>query len=181
MKFRLESNPEGVIICHLLAEVEEKTVKELASGVEKTLSIGKARIIVNFSAEAAQAGRVHLIEKTLRNYQTLARKIGGDIVYVIPTELVHEVPNSYSTLAKAISRILKKKDYTVLDREKLISEIKTLTEKVQLLEKENSILAERLEENLITSREPTSLAEFEESLKFYQALSLKVESQSPKK
>ncbi len=179
MKFKLENHPEGILICHFHENVNEQNALELAKGIEKSLANGKTKIILNFSPKATDWKSLSHLDKIVRSFQVLAKKMGGEIVYVLPAQFLDKIQNSVETLEAAISRILRRDDFSKLDREALIAELTKVKSRVAELETENLIVGEKLNDLLQVVNQPATQAEFAEGLKFFQALAEKIEAEPP--
>src|SRR4051812_43118636 len=99
MKFKLQSTPEGIVICRIKEPLTRTECTQITQGIEKILQSGKGKVILDFSLEAA--GGAAYFEKALRSIKSTAMRMGGDIKYVVPDPIGQQIFGSTSQLEVA--------------------------------------------------------------------------------
>lgn len=170
MKFKLENHPSGVVIGKFNEAFTKENCNDLVKVVEKMLAVGKARIVLSFALSSASGEYgIDFIEKILRRYKLLAKKMGGDIRYVLPITLSSQVATSESSIDQALRKFVG----IEVDSESQILHLKTETNK---LREANSLLAKRLADALKKLRSPQTDEELKRAVAHYKALAAEAET-----
>lgn len=178
-KFKLETLPEGVIIVRILEELAATEAQQIMKGIEKVLANGKARIILEFAPPSLKGpAGPDFFEKTLRPLKTLAKKMRGDLLYVVPDPEGQKVFGAISTLKTAMKTILGQLDLGK-ERTELVAELEKIKVEHEKLTAENTFLSQKIEELAKTVSLPSTDAELKAAVKHYQALAAEVEAAPP--
>ena len=170
MKFKLENHPSGVLIGKFNEPFTQENCDDLVKVVEKMLAVGKARIILSFALSSASGELgIDFIEKILRRHRLLAKKMGGDIRYVLPITLSSHVATSESSIDHALRKFGGFED----DSE---SQLLHLKAEMNKLREANTLLAKRLVETLKKLRSPQTDEELQRAMVHYKALAVEAET-----
>jgi hypothetical protein len=182
MKVKVQPLPEGVIVLQISEALDRNEVATLIQGVEKLLKTAKSKLIVALEAKAiADVTGVKLLEKDLRNHQQLARKMGGDILYVVPRSFLGKIPNSLSDLKAAIGQLSKQPDPKAIGQEKTLkgSAETDPQERIKILELENEALTAKVRELLQIVGKPSTDEQLRAAVEFYRKLAIDGEQVPP--
>ena len=178
-KFKLENFREGIIVCRVLEPLNQAEAAQIIKGIEKVLANGKARIILDFTSEAAKGeADPDFFEKSMRPLKNLAKKMRGDLLYVVPEPEGQKVFGAISDLKAAINNILGQGD-TGKDKSELIQEIENLKYANKKLQNENKFLTEKVEELVKVVSEPSTNEEMKAGLDHYKNLAKEQELAPP--
>lgn len=177
MKFKLESQAHGLILCHIVEALTKEEASQILQGIHKLLANGKSRIIVQFDEKAAggEAGAAH-IERSLRQQRELARKMGGDMKFVVAGAAKAQVPDAFPDLAAAVQSFVGQPEELIRGQETLRAEMAGLQSEIERLKAENVILGKKLEELLKVASKPSSDAELKQSAEHYKKLATEKEA-----
>lgn len=182
MKVKVDSLPEGVIVCHISDALDRTEITTMVQVIEKLLSNGKARLILALSAKAI-VDRIGIkqLEKNLRTHQALARKMGGDVLFVVPPSFVGQLPNSMGDLPLAIQHILKKPEPSAFPgvAQPEAKSDEDPAARIKVLELENRAMSAKIQDLLAAVRKPSTNEELKQAVEFYRNLALETEKQSP--
>ena len=171
MKFKLESHPSGVLIGKFNEPFTRENCDDLVKVVEKMLAVGKTRIVLSFALSSASGELgIDFIEKILRRHRLLAKKMGGDIRYVLPVSLSSHVATSESSIDQALRKFV---GIVVEDAE---SELRQLKEETIKLRDANTLLAKRLVDALKKIRNPQTDEELKRAIAHYKNLAVVAET-----
>jgi hypothetical protein len=180
VKFKLENNPAGVVICHILEPISESEAKQIILGIEKILANGKARIILSFSAMAASGpGGADYLEKSLRSFKVLAKKMGGNIHFAVPSPIGDQILGCSPNLDHALQVVLGRSQGATQEEERLLAELDQLNLQVQKLQAENRVLSEKVRDLTEIVRQPSTDQELRAAVQHYRQLAAEVEALSP--
>ena len=164
MKFELEKHLSGVVIGKFDEPFTKVNCEDLLKVVVKMLEVGKTRIILSFAPTSAigEFG-IDYIEGMLRRHRLLAKKMGGDIRYVLPITLSSHVATSESSIDLALRKFVG----IVIDSESELLQLRAETNK---LREANILLAKRLADALKKLRTPQTDEELKRAVAHYKAL-----------
>ncbi len=187
MKFKLQSTPEGIVICRIKEPLSKIESDQVTQGIERILTSGKSKLILEFSLNAA-LGAPYL-EKSLRTLKATAGRLGGDIKYVVPDPIGQRIFGSVTQLDVAIKSLLELKGIPQPnpvgepvpekkpEKEKKDPPDETLlTLEMKKLTNENRILTEKVRELLQIVRQPSTNEDLKLAVDHYRKLATEVEA-----
>lgn len=181
MKVFIENLPQGALVCHINEPLRRSEADQIVLGIQKLLTNGKARIILDFNLESAAAtGGASYLEKSVRKLRDLARKMAGDIVFVVPGAEGDRISGSVPDLNAALRRLLGRSGDLIRDHEDALKELGKKNEEVVKLTAENKLLIAKIQELLRSISKPSTDAELQAAVLHYQKLAAEAEAQSPK-
>lgn len=181
MKFKLETQPPGVMICHILQPLSRSEVGQFVQGIEKVLANGKARIVIHFQPEATDGeGGADFLEKSLRPFRVLAKKMGGDIHYAVPGPAGEKILGASPTLDAALAHILGRSPVTEHEHEKLLAQWVSVNQEMEKVRIENKLLTQKVKDLLELVRKPSTDSELKDAVQHYKTLAMEAEAISLK-
>jgi hypothetical protein len=161
--------------------LNESQLGQIVIGIEKLLTNGKGRIIIEFNKESAQGtGGAEILEKTLRKQKSLAQKMKGDILYVVPGSTGERILGSFGSVESAKQTILGKHADLSKDKMELVEDLRKSKLELKKLSDEHLFLEKKVEELLNLARKPSSDQTLKEAVEHYRKLAAEAEAQPQK-
>lgn len=180
MKFKLDNLPQGIIACRILEPLKNSEALQIVKGIEKVLSNGKARIILEFNKTSAEGeGGADFLEKSLRPFKVLAKKMRGDILFVVPDPYGDKIFGAYPDMKAAEIGILGEPEGGKKGSSDLVADLEVARKEAKELKTQNQFLEKKIEELIHLIRKPSTDDELKKGIEHYRVLAAQVEAESP--
>lgn len=182
MSYQIDTKHAGVLVFRLIKPLTKLEVASLVREIEKSLKDGKSKFVLDFSKEAATAAiGFGFIQKECSKLQVFAKKMRGDILYVLPEKLAARVEGSYPDIAVALQ--IAAAGSVSDDKQRLVDELKEKVAEqsgeLAKLKAAIEILAKKNKELLELVGQPSTDAEMKAAINHYRNLASEVQAVSP--
>ncbi len=182
MAYRVDDSREGIIVFQLVNALSKLEVTRLVTDLEKCITKGKVKIILDFSKEAATGAQgLGYIQKVLVRLKGIAQRMQGDILYVLPQKIAERLEGTWGDLTYAVQVLTAgiSTDEKQRDLDLYKTQITELQAKVATLTASIQILAKKNKELVLLLGEPQTLEEMQAAVDHYRKLASSVQAASP--
>ena len=182
MSFDANTAENGIQIYHIQKALSKTEVAKLMKEAEKALSDGKSKMIVHLSSDAATGSHGYgYIEKAFRGLRSLAGKMNGDILYVLPPKISERLAGTFADLAVAAQTLSEMEsveniqEQQVKMREQIIFQEAT----IKKLNAEILLLTKKIKELIVITSKPCTQKELIDAVTHYRNLASELQLAMP--